>query len=165
MQGFISFYQDYSPEIALGSAVASLLLLLWLIVLQGRLALLHRRYAAAMETVAGVDLEGWLATQQTTQADLSARLLALEAQSTGTHERLLHHAGRVGMVRFNPFQDAGGDQSFAIAWLNEEGSGVVLSSLHSRTGVRVYAKPLARGASAHTLSVEEEEAIRRAWTD
>src|SRR5439155_225063 len=62
---------------------------------------------------------------------------------------------RVGVVRFNPFADTGGDQSFAIALLDAEGNGIVLSSLHSRTDTRVFAKQVQSGRSRHALSDEE----------
>jgi hypothetical protein len=68
----------------------------------------------------------------------------------------------VGVVRFNPFPDAGGDQSFAIALLDAEGTGIVLSSLHARTDTRVFAKPVQNGRSRYPLSDEEQDAIRRA---
>ncbi len=68
----------------------------------------------------------------------------------------------VGIVRFNPFPDTGGDQSFAIALLDAEGTGVVVSSLHARTDTRVFAKAIQGGRSRTPLSAEEEDAIRRA---
>jgi len=68
----------------------------------------------------------------------------------------------VGLVRFNPFPDAGGDQSFAIALLDAEGTGIVLSSLHARTDTRVFAKPVNGGRSRYALSDEEQDAIRQA---
>lgn len=68
----------------------------------------------------------------------------------------------VGVVRFNPFPDAGGDQSFAIALLDAEGSGVVISSLHARTDTRVFAKSIEGGRSRYPLSEEEQDAIRKA---
>lgn len=68
----------------------------------------------------------------------------------------------IGVVRFNPFPDAGGDQSFAIALLDSEGTGVVLSSLHGRTDTRVFAKPVEGGRSRYPLSEEEQDAIRKA---
>lgn len=70
----------------------------------------------------------------------------------------------IGVVRFNPFTDAGGDQSFAIALLDSEGTGVVLSSLHARTDTRVFAKPVEGGRSRYPLSDEEQDAIRKAQT-
>ena len=69
---------------------------------------------------------------------------------------------RVGLVRFNPFEDTGGNQSFAIALLDAAGSGVVVSSLHSRTGTRVYAKAVTDGRADGALSEEETDALRRA---
>lgn len=73
------------------------------------------------------------------------------------------HIQKVGLVRFNPFKDTGGDQSFTLALLDGEGSGAVVSSLHSRTGTRIYAKPVIRGeGEEYELSKEEKEAIKKA---
>jgi hypothetical protein len=69
---------------------------------------------------------------------------------------------RVGLVRFNPFEDTGGNQSFALALLDAEGNGWVLSSLHARTGTRVYAKAIRAGRSDGALSDEESTAIKQA---
>ena len=69
---------------------------------------------------------------------------------------------RVGVVRFNPFPDTGGNQSFAVALLDSRGDGVVLSSLHSRAGTRLYLKQITTGKAETALSEEETEAIRRA---
>jgi hypothetical protein len=65
----------------------------------------------------------------------------------------------VSVKRFDPFQNAGGQQSFASALLNEKGDGVVLSGIHSRDGVRVYAKEVKKFASERELSEEETGAI------
>ncbi len=67
---------------------------------------------------------------------------------------------RVGVVRFNPFGDVGGNQSFAIALLDKYLSGVIILSLYSREGVKVYSKQIIEGKSEYTLSEEEEEAIK-----
>ena len=69
---------------------------------------------------------------------------------------------RVGLVRFNPFEDTGGNQSFALALLDGNGDGFVVSSLHARTGTRLYAKSVSAGASDSALSDEESEALRQA---
>jgi hypothetical protein len=72
---------------------------------------------------------------------------------------------KVGVIRFNPFKDTGGDQSFAIALMDSNDNGIVFSSLYTREGTRVYAKPIERGASSYNLSKEEEEAIKKAISD
>lgn len=69
---------------------------------------------------------------------------------------------KVGIVRFNPFRDTGGDQSFAIALLDYYNNGLVISSLFSREGTRVYTKPIKKGQSEYNLSEEEKEAISKA---
>ncbi len=70
---------------------------------------------------------------------------------------------KLGLVRFNPFSDLGGDQSFSLAVLDEDSSGVVLTGLHSRESTRVYAKLIEKGnAEKAKLSREEAQAIKKA---
>jgi len=70
----------------------------------------------------------------------------------------------IGVVRFNPFerQGLGGNQSSAIALIDEHGGGVVISTLYSRDRVAVYTKPLSSGTSTYELTQEERSAIERA---
>lgn len=73
------------------------------------------------------------------------------------------HFQRIGLVRFNPFSETGGDQSFTLVMLDEQNSGFVLSSLHSRDATRIYAKPIKEGKPVgYQLSKEEAEAIQKA---
>jgi len=69
---------------------------------------------------------------------------------------------KVGIVRFNPFSKIGGDQSFSVALLDGNNDGVVVTSLYSREGNRVYGKPVKVGKSEYSLSEEEKEAIEKA---
>jgi hypothetical protein len=69
---------------------------------------------------------------------------------------------KIGMVRFNPFSDIGGDQSFSIALLNGKNDGFVITSLYSKEGNRIYGKPIKNGKSEYPLSEEEKKAIERA---
>ena len=77
-------------------------------------------------------------------------------------KRLKKSVQGIGIIRFNPFEDAGSNQSFSVAFLNEEGDGVVISSLYSREKVSVYAKPIKKGESEYSLSDEEKEAVKTA---
>ncbi len=65
-------------------------------------------------------------------------------------------------VRFNPFPDAGSNQSFAIAMLNDEGNGVVLSSLYARDRMSIFAKPVTNHTSDHELTEEESTVLAKA---
>ena len=69
---------------------------------------------------------------------------------------------RAELLRFRAFENVGSDQSFAFALVNQEGTGVVLSSIHNREESRVYAKPVNQGLSSYTLTKEEQEVIATA---
>jgi hypothetical protein len=69
---------------------------------------------------------------------------------------------RIGLVRFDAFEDTGGAQSFALALVDDDGDGIVLTSLHSRPTTRVYVKAIRRGVADAPLSGEEERALREA---
>ncbi len=69
---------------------------------------------------------------------------------------------RVGVVRFNPFKEIGGDQSFSAALLDGNNDGIVITSLYTREGNRVYGKPIKAGLSEYLLSEEEKKAIEMA---
>ena len=78
-------------------------------------------------------------------------------------EELPKDIRRIGLVRYNPFSDAGGDQSFALALLDEHKDGVVISSLYGREMNRVYAKKIEKGESTkYQLTEEEKRAISEA---
>ena len=69
---------------------------------------------------------------------------------------------KVGIIRYNPFSGVGGEQSFSIALLDGNNNGVVITSLYSREGNRVYGKPIKNASSEYSLSNEEKEAIEKA---
>lgn len=69
---------------------------------------------------------------------------------------------KLSLVRFNPFGDTGGDQSFCLALLDHTGSGIIVSAIHARSGTRVYAKDIIEGQSQHHLSKEETKALSEA---
>lgn len=75
----------------------------------------------------------------------------------------LTHIQKVGLVRFNPFKDTGGDQSFILSLLDANNSGIVISGLYSRSGTRWYAKKILTGkGQEHALTEEEKKAINLA---
>lgn len=85
----------------------------------------------------------------------------LEKYLTEVETRLRRSVQSVHTVRFNPFKGTGGgsNQSFATAFVNEEGDGVVISTLYSRDHVSVFAKPVKKHSSEYELSDEEKEAL------
>lgn len=75
------------------------------------------------------------------------------------------HVQKVGLIRFNPFKELGGDHSFCLAILNGEDSGVVITGLHTRDRTRVYMKEIKRGKAEHELSIEEKKALESAYNN
>lgn len=69
---------------------------------------------------------------------------------------------KMGIIRYNPLNDVGGNLSFTIALLDHSDNGIVITSIHNREGDRIYAKPIRGGKSEHNLSNEEEEALDKA---
>jgi hypothetical protein len=96
--------------------------------------------------------------------DLQAFKTELESYLTTVESRLKKSVQAVHTVRFNPFKGAGegGNQSFATAFLSEDGDGVVVSSLYSRDHVSVFGKPIKKHSSEYELSDEEKEALAKA---
>lgn len=88
----------------------------------------------------------------------------LEAYLTTVENRLRQSVQGMGMVRFNPFRGRGegGNQSFATAFVNENGNGIVISTLYARDHVSVYAKPIRKFTSEFELTSEEKEALSKA---
>jgi hypothetical protein len=72
------------------------------------------------------------------------------------------HIQKVGIIRYNPFSNVGGDQSFSIALLDDDNNGVIITSLYAQDSNRVYAKNIKQGKSEHSLSEEEKKAIAKA---
>lgn len=130
---------------------------IWLFVMEHRLKkLLAGKNAQSLEGVIGA---------------LGEDIRALERfrDETNTYlktaeTRLRRSIQGVETVRFNAFKGngEGGNQSFAIALLSEDGDGTVISSLYARDRMSVFAKPVKRFVSEYEMTAEEQDAITRA---
>ncbi|MDD5144654.1 MAG: DUF4446 family protein [Candidatus Pacebacteria bacterium] len=94
--------------------------------------------------------------------DLKEKFENLSEEIKNVKKRQTDSVQKVGLVRYNPFKEVGGDQSFSLALLDDNDSGAVVTSLYSREENRVYGKPVTRGESEYTLSIEEKKAIDKA---
>ena len=146
----------------LALAVASFLLLLLVFWLWRRTRRLGRRIDALTRGEEGKDLGEILDTHLTKVFAVSNEVDELTVRTAVAEANLRRSFQRIGLVRFNPFEDTGGNQSFALALLDANGDGIVFSSLHTRAGTRVYAKAVNGGRSETALSEEETQAVRDA---
>ncbi|MDP2676287.1 MAG: DUF4446 family protein [bacterium] len=139
----------------IAAGMVPLFLVVWIIWIEVRLKRIFRGRRAK-------DLESLLAHIAEDVAEIQKQLQKDRREIKVIEQEIGRSMRHVGIVRFNAFHEAGGDQSFAVTLLNDKKDGVVISSLHNRETNRVYAKPIKEASSLHHLSEEEKEAIRRA---
>jgi hypothetical protein len=145
-----------------GLALALLILLVVALVQARRIGRLRRQLDGLTRGNDGADLGAVLDAHLDKVYAVARELDELSARSAVMEARGRRSIQRLGLVRFNPFEDTGGNQSFVLALLDQAGDGFVISSLHARGGTRVYGKAVAKGTSESNLSAEESEALRLA---
>ena len=159
LQNLFGQYALYAWLVLLGLVFLSLY---WVAGVRRRVAFLAHRYGNLTKGVDPADLLDAVDQQVAEVQHLAERVEGVAGDCQRLDERLQLSLHRVGLIRYNPFDDTGGDQSFALALLDEHEDGIVISSIFSRTGSRLYAKPVKSGKSKYTLSAEEEKAIVQA---
>ena len=108
------------------------------------------------------DLKGILLSQKKKDEKLEEKIKEAIGKITNLETASLCAFQKLGVVRFNPFNNLGGNQSFVIALLDNKNTGFLISSLFVKDGNRVYAKLINQGKSDYPLSKEEIEALSRA---
>lgn len=129
------------------------------------LALRLRRLAAdqrrALEGVE-VDVIATLARQRRRVDELAAAVSATREHSDMVEAQVRRTISRIGVVRYDAYDDIGGELSFSVALLDEHSDGIVLTSITGRSGGRSYLKPIAAGEGQLALSDEEVAAVASA---
>jgi hypothetical protein len=148
------------PEVNL---ILTFIILAWLLIITVLLIRIFTRYykltKGATKEDLGAVLEKLIKENKLKNKEVKELLNRLEE----TEKEAAGHIQKVGLVRFNPFTDTGGNQSFALAVLDGKGSGIVISGLHSRDSTRLYAKLVKKGKPVKLeFSKEEKEAITQA---
>lgn len=145
--------------------VASTLLLFvaayWIYTLEKRLTAVDKKYKrllSAAEEVDQVTVTKLLAQIE----DFKDRLKQLEDHRSHLNDILPHIIQGLGIVRYSAFEGVGGDQSFSLALLDEEGNGAIITCLHSGADIRVYGKPILQFRSSYSLSADEQDALGQA---
>lgn len=139
-----------------------LLLLAWNIFLQIRLEQTRKRIKIFFKGRKTKDLEEVIAEQVKRLKNIEKEIEKIFKWNEELQKLADISIQKVGVIRFNPFKDTGGDQSFAVALLDKNNNGLVISSLYGREGTRIYTKPIESGKSTYHLSGEENQAIVKA---
>lgn len=123
--------------------------------------LLHSRLKRIMNGKTGRDLEDGIVSIDKKLSAIEANEELLAEAIENVDSRLRTSIRSVEMSRFNPFEDQGGNHSFAISMVNESGDGVVISSLYSRERMSVFAKHIKKGKSDIDLTSEEQNVLNK----
>jgi len=138
-------------------------LVLWIVVLTVVVLRIRSHYNKLTEGVSKKNLsdilEKILKDLNTSQKDIDS---LKNSYDTIQQDGALH-LQKFGLLRFNPFKDTGGDQSFILSLLDKNDTGIIISSLYSRSGTRWYAKQVIEGNGVpYELSSEEKKAVKEA---
>ncbi|TAJ12918.1 DUF4446 family protein [Patescibacteria group bacterium] len=136
-----------------------LVLVLWSLIQD---FVLFRRLRRLVRGGDGKTLEGTIRKLQERVANLEAYATKTTNELNLIHTRVKKSIRGVAMKQFDPFGGTSGQQSFSTAFIDEDGNGVVVSSLHARDGVRVYGKAIKKFVSVRELSDEEKETVNEA---
>lgn len=135
--------------------IAIVINIIWIISTEKRL----RRFFLGKKAK---DLEGTITILETEITKLNKAREETEKNIISINSKLKKSVRGLETIRFNPFPDQGSNQSFAIGMLNEEGDGLVISSLYSRERMSIFAKPVKNGKSEYELTTEEKEVLQKA---
>ena len=149
---------SFSPQLLI-----NIFLFVWLLIISiffFRLYFYHLKITKNGKNESLLNLLEKILSSQEEQKDALAKIIA-RCDTLEKEGKL--HIQKLGLLRFNPFKDTGGDQSFILALVDAQNTGVIVSSLHTRTGTRWYAKQVIKGKGAeYELSAEEEKALKGA---
>lgn len=148
--------------VLLGMTVMILLSLIIFISINIKLAKMNKAYSTMMKGMEGVNVEKMLLSHidEVKQALQKVDNLSVKCEKMDNDSK--KHIQKFGVVRFNAFEDMGSDLSFAIALLDYQNDGVVISSIYSRSESHTYAKPIVAGISSYFLTQEEKQALNQA---
>jgi hypothetical protein len=154
---------DLDPQLtatlAVVACIVAAVLLVVVVFLLVRVRQLLRDHRRAIDPKRREDVLTVLGRHEDTISAIDQDVRELDRRSAELRDLVRATVSRVGMVRYDAFEDMGGALSFSAALLDEHGDGIVISAINGRTETRCYAKPVARGSSDHNLSSEEETAI------
>lgn len=147
----------------IGMGIIIFIMLFFMITMKMDISNMQNRYKKMMVGSEGENLE-LLLTRNTNEIVRFSEEQQKLSDNVRRIEKILERAiTKVAMMRFNAFENTGSDLSFCIALLDDNNSGVIISSINGREEARTYAKPIVNGSpSQYKLTKEEEHVLREA---
>lgn len=164
MQMFLETVNNNITYIVLSMAVVILLFLIFLIVLSLKLSKLKKRYEkfTGGEEFHSENLENMLYEYNENVKKSNETYGKVLTMIQEIDNEMKHCTQKIGVIRYNPFDEMGGNLCYAVAILDANDNGVVLNGIHGRNGTFTYAKPIERGVSPYVLTEEEIQALEKA---
>jgi len=153
---------NFSPElifIAAGNFILILILFFMNLSNRAKIKKLKAKYYKFMNGLGDQNIEELLENHIEKVNEIENKNRDIENQINQIERTLMQCVQKIGVVRFNAFENVGSDLSFAIALLDNNDNGFVLSGIYSRDSSSTYAKPVISGKSKYTLSAEEIQAL------
>ena len=144
--------------------VLILILIVGLLITFSELTKVKRKYFALTSGKQAKDLEHIMLTRFSEMDKVKARMKRFSKEHMTFKGHLDSCFYKLGLVKYDAFDNMAGELSYSLALLNQDNSGIVLSSMHSKEGCFSYAKEIIKGESYIALSKEEKEAIKKAET-
>ncbi|WP_129599777.1 DUF4446 family protein [Anaerophilus nitritogenes] len=162
MAQMFQFISNNMEIIIFYSALTSILLLI-LVFIQGRkFSRLKKKYERLSNNMEGKNIEEIIDQYYSKIDQLDIRMNNMDLSIEQIQHKILYSIQKVGIIQYNAFDDIGGTLSFSMALLDEQDNGILITSIYSRSNNVVYGKPIKKGKSSHSLSVEELQALDRA---
>ncbi len=164
MQMFLETVNNNMTYIVLSMAVIILLFLIFLIILSLKLSKLKKRYErfTGGEEIHSENLENMLYEYNENVKKSNETYGKVLSMIQEIDDEMKWCTQKIGVIRYNPFDEMGGNLCYAVAILDGKDNGVVLNGIHSRNGTFTYAKPIERGVSPYVLTEEELQALEKA---
>lgn len=159
---FREFFTQYEPQIVAGVGAFTAVAFIALVVLYSCLLRRVRRLHVLLRGASHPTLQDTLEEYHRFLVTVEKRLDEIAAWQKATERTLQTCVRTPSVLRFNAFPEVGSDLSFALALVDGQADGVVLSSLYGRSESRTYAKPIRKGRSDYHLTEEEKAVLDRA---
>lgn len=158
MENFVDFLK--TDNFILISTIINMLLFIVVIALIVYVSKINKKYLIFMKKLGnGNNLDEMLKKYLLDVAEIKQDNLEIKAYYTKLDTDIASGIQKIGLIRYNAFQNVGSDLSFALALLDRDNNGVVLNGLYGSESSNIYAKPIKNGQSTYQLSEEEKEAL------
>lgn len=154
-------FETYFVELIFGGSILVLLLTILVINIVNSIKIkkLNKKYENFMKDVDGNNLEFLIERCIKETSEVKEKARDTENKLNTVERNVLQCIQKIGIVRYNAFDNVGSDLSFCVALLDSYDTGVVLSGIYSRDNSMTYAKPITSGKSKYPLSAEEMQAL------